>query len=99
MKIKPIRSRVYGEIIKERNEGGLIYDPFAKTIPFIFRATHCGPDCCYVEPGDIVVIPEHGGSMVNLLDTDTGETKRMFVIDEEHCLLALTDEDAIERTA
>jgi hypothetical protein len=96
MIIKPIRSRVYGEVIKERGEGGLIYQPFEKTVPFIFRATHCGPDCQYVVPGDIVVIPENAGAMVTLIDTETGDAKKMFVIDEEYCLLALTDEDACE---
>ena len=50
-----------------------------------------GPDCREIEVGDYIVFPLYSGSMVTIVNEETMEYQRVFVVEESACLARFSE--------
>lgn len=60
--------------------------------PYQIKVTAIGPDVRGVSVGDVALLPEGGGTMVTIVDEETGVFRRIFMI-SERAILACFSED------
>lgn len=77
-----------GEVIEEMamRQTGMLIDPFPRKVPYIMKVTAIGPACKELQVGDIAILPSGGGATVRVIDEDTGEEDKVFLIREEDVL-------------
>jgi len=63
-----------------------------KKQPFQVTVVGMGPDCQEVELGDILILPAGVGTMITVIDEDTGSAARVYAI-RESAVLARFRED------
>ena len=61
--------------------------------PFQVLVEAIGPDVQEIEVGDVAILPQGGGTMVTVMDEETGQFERIFTISERAVLLRWTEDD------
>lgn len=85
--LRPLHNNVWGVTMFEQREHNFgIIEPYATKKLHRILVKEVGPKCQYVQPGDIVILPEQNGGAVVSVRTGAGEIERRYCVSEDMCL-------------